>query len=281
MKTVKTRNELDTLRQSFDAHKSIGFVPTMGALHQGHLSLVQHSKRNNDYTIVSIFVNPSQFNNPADLEKYPRMPEEDLQLLEKEGVDIVFLPEASEMYPEPDSRVFGFSPLDQVMEGRFRPGHFNGVGQIVSKLFNFVQPQRAYFGQKDFQQLAIIRKMVSDYKYPVEIISVPTVREPDGLALSSRNLRLSAEHRAVSPLIYKTLTESKKLIHKKNVKETEKFVIQTINQEDLLQVEYFEIVNAHSLEKVSRWTDSPNPVGCIAVYAGEIRLIDNIIYSED
>jgi len=281
MKILKTRKELNEFRSTLKLGAKIGFVPTMGALHEGHLSLVRQAKKENDVVVVSIFVNPTQFNNKEDLEKYPRMPKDDLALLENEKVELVFLPEVDEMYPEPDTRQFDFSPLDTVMEGRFRPGHFNGVGQVVSKLFDFVKPHNAYFGQKDFQQLAIIQKLVKDDKLPINIEGVPIVREKDGLALSSRNLRLTPEHRQAAPLIYKTLTQSLKQKKQFSVKETEEFVIQTINSNPLLEVEYFEIVNSETLQGIQNWEQCPSPVGCIAVFAGKIRLIDNLIYSTD
>lgn len=281
MKIIKTRKELSEFRGALNLGAKIGFVPTMGALHEGHLSLVRQAKKENNVVVVSIFVNPTQFNNKEDLDKYPRMPEDDMALLEKEKVDVAFLPEVEEMYPVPDTRQFDFSPLDTVMEGRFRPGHFNGVGQVVSKLFDFVKPHNAYFGQKDFQQLAIIQKLVKDYNFSVNIVGVPIVREKDGLALSSRNLRLTPEQRQAAPLIYKTLTQSLKQKENYSVEETKEFVIQTINSNPLLEVEYFEIVDSETLQEIQNWGQCSSPVGCIAVFAGKIRLIDNLIYSTD
>ncbi len=269
---------LKAYKQHIEVGKLIGFVPTMGALHQGHINLMLEAKRQCDVVICSIFVNPTQFNNPQDLLKYPRTLERDLEMLSQAGVDVVFTPEVKEMYPEKDERIFHLSPLDLVMEGKFRPGHFNGVAQIVSKLFDIVEPDFAFFGEKDFQQLAIIQKLVIDYKYKVKIVPVPTVREVDGLAMSSRNLRLTEAHRDAAPLIYKTLTQSKKLFQKVSVQETEEFVMNTINKNPFLEVEYFEIVDSTSLQKLSQKSESNYPVACIAVYAGEIRLIDNIRY---
>lgn len=261
------------------AGKSIGFVPTMGALHAGHISLVQASKKQNDITVVSLFVNPTQFNNKEDLERYPRTLDTDLPLLEKEGCDMVFVPDEREMYPEPDLRVFSFGNLDKVMEGKFRPGHFNGVSQIVTKLFDIVTPDCAYFGQKDFQQLAIIRKLASDCRYPVEIIACPIVREADGLAMSSRNSRLSAEERQHAPLVFKTLRKAHKTGISVSPARLKKAVIETINKDPFLQVEYFEIVDDKTLQPIKSWESPGTKTGCIAVHAGKVRLIDNITFN--
>lgn len=258
--------------------KSIGFVPTMGALHKGHISLVERCVADNDITVVSIFVNPTQFNDKNDLKNYPRMPERDIPMLEAAGVDIVFMPTEQEIYPEPDTRVFDFGMLDKVMEGKFRPGHFNGVAQVVSKLFDIVAPHRAYFGQKDYQQLAIIRAMVRMLGYTIEIVGCPIVREPDGLAMSSRNLLLSPEHRKSAPLIHKTLAEARNKTHELSVKEMILWVINQVNADPNLKVEYFELADANTLLPVESW-DHPNGIiGCIAVWAGNIRLIDNMMF---
>ncbi len=258
--------------------KSIGFVPTMGALHKGHISLVERCVADNDITVVSIFVNPTQFNDKNDLKNYPRMPERDIPMLEAAGVDIVFMPTEQEIYPEPDTRVFDFGMLDKVMEGKFRPGHFNGVAQVVSKLFDIVAPHRAYFGQKDYQQLAIIRAMVRMLGYTIEIVGCPIVREPDGLAMSSRNLLLSPEHRKSAPLIHKTLAEARNKTHELSVKEMILWVVNQVNADPNLKVEYFELADANTLLPVESW-DHPNGIiGCIAVWAGNIRLIDNMMF---
>ncbi|MBC7124672.1 MAG: pantoate--beta-alanine ligase [Bacteroidales bacterium] len=258
--------------------KSVGFVPTMGALHKGHVSLVERSVAENDITVVSIFVNPTQFNDKNDLKNYPRMPEKDIAMLEAAGVNVVFMPTESEIYPEPDTRVFDFGMLDKVMEGKFRPGHFNGVAQVVSKLFDIVEPHRAYFGQKDYQQLAIIRAMVRMLGYRIEIVGCPIVREPDGLAMSSRNLLLTPEHRKSAPLIYQTLAEARNKTNELSVKEMIDWVVNRINSDPNLKVEYFELADADSLLPVQGW-DHPNGiVGCIAVWAGNIRLIDNMMF---
>jgi pantoate--beta-alanine ligase len=279
MKTFTTIEAFNEFRLQLDEQQTIGFVPTMGALHEGHIELAKNASNDCSMVVVSIFVNPSQFNNAEDLKKYPRTLDKDLQLLELAGVEVVFTPNEAEMYPEPDERVFDFSPLDTVMEGKFRPGHFNGVGQIVSKLFDIVKPNKAYFGEKDFQQLAIIQKMVKDFHYPIDIVPVAIVREDDGLAMSSRNMRLTEAHRDAAPFIYQTLTQSLELFQKQNVQETEKFVVETINSNPFLEVEYFEIVDAENLQAFSSAEKSDNAVGCIAVFAGEIRLIDNIRYN--
>jgi len=272
-------SELKVMLQGFrNEGKSIGFVPTMGALHKGHISLVERSVAENDITVVSIFVNPTQFNDKNDLKNYPRMPEKDIAMLEAAGVNVVFMPTESEIYPEPDTRVFDFGMLDKVMEGKFRPGHFNGVAQVVSKLFDIVEPHRAYFGQKDYQQLAIIRVMVRMLGYRIEIVGCPIVREPDGLAMSSRNLLLTPEHRKSAPLIYQTLAEVRNKTNDLSVKEMIDWVVNRINSDQNLKVEYFELADADSLLPVQGW-DHPNGiVGCIAVWAGNIRLIDNMMF---
>ncbi len=272
-------SDLKTMLQGFRSEgKSIGFVPTMGALHKGHVSLVERSVAENDITVVSIFVNPTQFNDKNDLMNYPRMPEKDIAMLEAAGVNVVFMPTESEIYPEPDTRVFDFGMLDKVMEGKFRPGHFNGVAQVVSKLFDIVEPHRAYFGQKDYQQLAIIRAMVRMLGYRIEIVGCPIVREPDGLAMSSRNLLLTPEHRKSAPLIYQTLAEARNKTNEFSVKDVIDWVVNRINSDPNLKVEYFELADADSLLPVQGW-DHPNGiVGCIAVWAGNIRLIDNMMF---
>lgn len=280
MKLITTVEEFNKFRQEIKENQNLGFVPTMGALHDGHIELAKQAQKDCDIVAVSIFVNPTQFNNTEDLKKYPRTNKQDLELLEKTGIDAVFMPSEVEMYPEKDERIFDFSPLDTVMEGKFRKGHFNGVGQIVSKLFDIIQPNKAYFGEKDFQQLAIIQKLVKDYKYSIKIVPVQTMREKDGLAMSSRNLRLTEAHRDAAPLIYKTLTQSLEQFGTKSVKEIESFVMETINKNPFLKIEYFEIVDAKSLQQISDSNQTNEPVGCIAVHASEIRLIDNIRYNQ-
>jgi pantoate--beta-alanine ligase len=279
MEIIKSIALLDDVLNAFrNESKSIGLVPTMGALHEGHAALVKRCVAENDITVVSVFVNPTQFNNPDDLRLYPRTLEADCALLEKLDVDIVFTPDVDEMYPEPDTRVFDFGMLDKVMEGRFRPGHFNGVAQIVSKLFYAVKPDKAYFGEKDFQQLAIVREMVKQLQIPVEIIAVPIVREQSGLALSSRNMRLTEQQRETASEIFKTLARSTDLLEKQSVEDTKKFVVNSINNHEALSVEYFEIVDGDTLQSITDWNDSPYIVGCIAVFCEDVRLIDNIRY---
>ena len=258
--------------------KSIGFVPTMGALHAGHIALVKRCAAENDCCVVSIFVNPTQFNDKSDLEHYPRTLEADCLLLEPAGCSIVFAPGENEMYPEPDTRQFHFGELERGMEGAHRPGHFNGVAQIVSKLFDAVQPDRAYFGEKDFQQLAIIRDMVRQLKLKIEIVPYPIVREKDGLAMSSRNARLNPEQRQSCVTISQTLFESQEKKPFMPVSELKLWMITAINQNPLLQTEYVEIVDGNTLQPVQDWAASDYIVGCAAVFCGEVRLIDNVRY---
>ena len=261
--------------------KSVGFVPTMGALHQGHASLVRRSVKENDVTVVSVFVNPTQFNDKNDLKNYPRTLEADCVLLENEGASIVFAPSVEEMYPQEDTRVFSFAPLDTAMEGACRPGHFNGVAQIVSKLFYAVEPDRAYFGEKDFQQLAIIREMVRQLSIGVEIVGCPIVREADGLAMSSRNTLLSCEERNRALTISRTLFASLPFATEHTLQDTKTFVENAINETDGLELEYFQVVDGNTLQELKEWGDSDYVVGCIALFCGKIRLIDNIKYKED
>ena len=279
MKIVKGINELKGyLVDSKRNGKRIGLVPTMGALHKGHLSLVERCVRENDICVVSVFVNPTQFNDKHDLETYPRTLEADCALLESAGCDFVFAPSVEEMYPEPDTRTFDFGTVMQVMEGAKRPGHFNGVAQGVSKLFYIVEPDNAYFGEKDFQQIAVIRAMVKQLQIPVQINACPIVREADGLALSSRNTRLTPALRQKAPLIARTLQESKALAATKSVREVIDYVVNTLNADPDLEVEYYEIVDGDSLVSIQDWKDTSYAVGCVTVYCGEVRLIDNIKY---
>lgn len=279
MKIIDTISELENQLQGY-RHKgeTIGLVPTMGALHQGHASLVERCVADNKISIVSLFVNPTQFNNKEDLKHYPRTPEKDHELLERLGVDYVFSPSVEEMCPEEDKRVFDFGQLDKVMEGEFRPGHFNGVAQIVSKLFDIVKPDNAYFGEKDFQQLAIVKDMVRQLQMPVNIIGMPIVRESSGLAMSSRNQRLSEEQKKNASEVYKVLNESKLMIDKFIPYELINYVSESINKVSGLKVEYFQIVDGDNLQPVTSWSDSDYIVGCIALFCGEVRLIDNIRY---
>mgnify|MGYP001021536175 FL=1 len=284
MKVINKTSDLQAIIEQFkNDGKSIGLVPTMGALHKGHLSLVKNSISNNDITVVSIFVNPTQFNNPNDLASYPRTVEKDLELLQTVGCDVVFAPEADDIYSksETDSRFeFDFEGLDNVMEGKFRPGHFNGVVQIVSKLFDLVRPDRAYFGEKDFQQLAIIRLMTRRYNLPIEIVPCPIVREDSGLALSSRNSLLKDNEKQVASHIYAVLNESRQFVPQTEVEELKQCVIAAIEQKPELKVEYFDIVDGHTLKSIGKWDESDYVVGCITVFCGNVRLIDNICYKK-
>ena len=270
------RHHLDECRV---AGLTVGLVPTMGALHEGHASLVRRSVEENDVTVVSIFLNPTQFNDPKDLERYPRTLEADCRLLESCGGDVIaFAPSVAEVYPAPDTRHFSYPPTDTVMEGTFRPGHFNGVCQIVSKLFAFVMPDRAYFGEKDYQQIAVIRRMVDDLGFPLRIVPCPVVREESGLAMSSRNSLLTPEERDLAANIYRVLKESLSL--DATVQETHDFVVDSLNAIPGLEVQYYNIVDGDSLADVSQWDEAEHVVGCITVYCGAtpIRLIDHIRY---
>lgn len=270
------------LKEAINGHKnegkSVGFVPTMGALHQGHLSLVRQAGEQTDVVVVSIFVNPTQFNDPNDLERYPRTLDNDMKLLETTPCQYVFAPSVQEVYPEPDTRQFNFGHIETVMEGEHRPGHFNGVAQVVSKLFDMVEPDKAFFGEKDFQQLAIIYAMVEQLNLKVEIVPGKTVRESDGLAMSSRNALLTDEHRKSAPRIYQTLSEARKLTLSMSVEEVKGWVEAMINEDPYLQVEYFDIVDSKTLNTVDCWENKQTKVGCIAIFAGEVRLIDNITF---
>jgi pantoate--beta-alanine ligase len=277
MQVIKHINDLKLILSELRKEGlSIGFVPTMGALHEGHLSLVEIAGQQTGFVVVSIFVNPTQFNDKADLLRYPRNLQKDLDLLAPGACQLVFAPEPEEIYPEPDTRQFNFGLLEQVMEGKFRPGHFNGVAQVVSRLFDIVQPDKAFFGQKDFQQLAIINAMVRKLNFPVEIIACPIIREADGLAMSSRNMLLDPEQRQAAVHISATLFEAQNKTGKLNVQDLSNWVIQTINENPYLNTEYFEIVDAATLLPVNNWNDPCIKVGCIAVHCGKIRLIDNM-----
>ena len=282
MKVLRTVGEL---RQAMESHRNagqtIGLVPTMGALHAGHLSLMERSCRDNDITVASIFVNPTQFNNATDLKTYPRTEEKDCALLEKAGVDYAFVPSVEEIYPEPDTRVFDLGEVAEVMEGAMRPGHFNGVAQIVSRLFSYVNPTRAYFGEKDFQQIAVIRRMAQLEGFDFEIIACPIVREAAGLALSSRNVRLTPEQRQIAPAIHRTLARSLDMTRDKSVGEVKQWVKEEIDRQPFMTTEYYEIVNPLTMQPTDSWMTPDGPaVGCVTVYCGDVRLIDNITYSK-
>lgn len=276
---VELQNELFEVRKS---GKKVGIVPTMGALHEGHASLVKRSVAENGATVVSVFLNPTQFNDKSDLERYPRTLDADCALLGACGADYVFAPSVEEMYPVEDKRQFEFPPVTTVMEGAHRPGHFNGVCQVVSRLFYIVRPDRAYFGEKDWQQIAVVKAMVRFLKLDVQIVECTTIREADGLAKSSRNTLLSADERAIAPRIYEALQSSREYAKTHTLAETHEYVVSTINAVDGLEVEYFSIVDGDTLLDVANWDDSAYIVGCITVYCGKtpIRLIDHITYKK-
>lgn len=268
--------------------KTIGLVPTMGALHEGHLSLIRRAAKENDVAVVSMFVNPIQFNNKEDLEKYPRTIDADLKLVEGvEGTVFAFVPSVEEMYPEPVKQEYHFGPLEEVMEGPQRPGHFSGVAVVVRRLFDIAEPKRAYFGEKDYQQLAIIRNLIEQIHYDIEIVACPIVRADDGLALSSRNMRLSPAARAIAPAIYDTLQQAAEMAEYEDVDEVKEWVMSTlasfheVNAEQCpdglkFEPEYFEVVNARTLQPIEDWdeTGDDGAVGCIAVWLDGVRLID-------
>ena len=278
-KIVDLQNALFDERK---AGKSVGLVPTMGALHEGHASLVRRSVKDNDVTVVSVFVNPTQFNDKNDLKNYPRDLDADCRLLDECKADYVFAPEVEDMYPVPDTRQFEYPPVSTVMEGAHRPGHFNGVCQVVSRLFYIVRPDRAYFGEKDWQQIAVVKAMVRHLRLPVQIVECPIVREADGLARSSRNTLLAPDERAIAPAIFKALKESVEYAKSHTLKQTHDKVVSDIDSVEGLRVEYFSIVDGNTLQDIAEWEDSPYVVGCITVYCWRtpIRLIDHIKYKE-
>ncbi|MBO5398966.1 MAG: pantoate--beta-alanine ligase [Alistipes sp.] len=275
---MKTFHKVSDLRQELaqlDA-RGIGFVPTMGALHAGHRSLVEKARKECQTVVVSVFVNPTQFNDKNDLKHYPRTPEADAAVLEAAGADYVLMPSVEEIYPEPDTRQFDFGEVDKVMEGATRPGHFNGVAQVVSRLFDIVSPAKAYFGEKDFQQIAVIKAMVRQLGLKVEIVECPIIRDEDGLALSSRNTLLTPEHRAAAPHIYEVLSQCAAKSAELSPAELTAWVVAEVEKNPLLKVIYFQAVDALSMQQVASWEQSPRVQGCIAVQAGDIRLIDNV-----
>lgn len=278
-KIVDLQNALFDVRKE---GKDVGLVPTMGALHEGHASLVRRSVAENGVTVVSVFVNPTQFNDKNDLKNYPRDLDADCRLLDSCGADYVFAPSVEEMYPQPDKRQFEFPPVSTVMEGAHRPGHFNGVCQVVSRLFYIVRPDRAYFGEKDWQQIAVVKAMVKRLGLGVNIVECPIVREDNGLARSSRNALLTAEEKAIAPNIFKALKASVDYAKSHTVKDTHDWVVAQIEATDGLRVEYFSIVDGDTLQDIASWDDTPYAVGCITVYCGKtpIRLIDHIKYKE-
>lgn len=280
MKICRTKRDLKLELESYRKNNyAIGFIPTMGALHKGHLSLIACSEKECDRQVVSIFVNPAQFNDKTDFDKYPRDIKSDLNLLSKTSCSTVFIPSVEEMYTNPNTVEFDFGNLDKVMEGKFRPGHFNGVVQIVTLLFELVMPDKAFFGLKDFQQIAIIKKITHDLSFPIEIVACPIIREKDGLAMSSRNKLLSPVARKQAASIFKILKKSVAFSNTMSVPGIKSWVKEQINHHSALQVEYFEIVDAETLKAVERWDENIKLIGCIAVFADKVRLIDNIMYS--
>lgn len=275
---MKAFAKVKELREALGAVRNgkVGFVPTMGALHEGHISLVERARKECDTVVVSVFVNPTQFNDKTDLKNYPRTPEADAAMLEAAGVDYVLFPTVEEIYPEPDTRVFEFGSVDKVMEGATRPGHFNGVAQVVSRLFAIVEPDKAYFGEKDFQQIAVIRAMVAQLGLTVEIVDCPIIRDTDGLARSSRNTLLDKAHRAAAPHIYEVLSAAAGKTGEMTPDELTAWVVREVNAEPLLETIYFQAVDALTMQQVHSWDECPRIQGCIAVQAGAIRLIDNI-----
>ncbi len=278
MKIAKSKKELIAFIENDRINsKKIGFVPTMGALHKGHLTLVEKSIFDNDITVCSIFVNPTQFNNPEDLTKYPRQLQDDIALLESVNCDYLFVPEVNEMYAKNENPInFNFGKLEMVMEGPNRPGHFQGVATIVKKLFEIINPDKAYFGEKDYQQLIIIKSLTKQYNLSPEIIGCEIVREADGLAMSSRNQRLNETQRFEAPFIYQTLKKAKTKVKKITVKDLKLWVKEVINNNPIMELEYFEIANAVDLQPINNWNDSISVMGFIVVNVGGVRLIDNI-----
>lgn len=277
MIVYRTKNDLTRHLLSWqNEEKTIGLVPTMGALHQGHVSLVEKANGENDIVVVTIFVNPTQFNDPSDLDHYPRTLDRDLELLRNLEADLVFVPSVKEMYPEEDSQIYDLGTLDKVMEGKHREGHFNGVAQIVSKLFLLIRPRRAYFGQKDFQQLVIIRRLVEIMEMDLTIVQCPIIREKDGLAMSSRNTRLSKEERKLAPFIYETLNHAREKMDTLTPTQLKDWVTLQFKKQPEMELEYFEIVEDKSLTPVNEWDETVNKVGCIAVQLNGVRLIDNL-----
>ena len=275
MKVVNTVAELNAALAPLK-REGVGFVPTMGALHRGHRSLVERARRENDTVVVSVFVNPTQFNDKNDLKNYPRTPEADCAILEAAGADIVFMPTVEDIYPEPDTRQFDFGLVDKVMEGATRPGHFNGVAQVVSRLFQIVEPAKAYFGEKDFQQIAVVKAMVKQLNMGVEIVECPIIRDADGLALSSRNTLLTPAHRTAAPHIYEVISQCANKAKELSPAELTAWVTEQVEANELLKVIYFQAVDALTMQQVAAWDESERVQGCIAVQAGEIRLIDNV-----
>ena len=275
LRKIKEIEEIITLQKQ--TGHSIGFVPTMGALHQGHISLINYSKQQTDLTVCSIFVNPTQFNNASDLTHYPRTPEADIKLLEEAGCDILYMPEVKDVYPENDSRQFDFGYLDTILEGAKRPGHFNGVGQVVSILLEGIKPHKAFFGSKDYQQVMVVKSLVKQLNLDVEIIACPILREPDGLAMSSRNTRLTSDERKTAAFVPKIMIEAKELVIQKGITYAKLFIDEQMRLHPTMKLEYYEVCDAETLELLSDLNPSKKAISLIAVFVGNIRLIDNWI----
>jgi len=281
MEIVKHIQDINNLLKTYRTKRlTIGFVPTMGALHEGHVSMIRKARNENDIVVCSIFVNPIQFNNKEDLEKYPRNLERDIEILSKNSCDILFYPDVEEMYPEEVQTKYDFGYLDKILEGEYRPGHFNGVAVVVKKLFDIIEPDKAYFGEKDFQQLVIIKKLVNDFTIPVKIIPCPIIRENDGLAMSSRNMRLTPDERKIAPAIYQLLMRSKGKAKTLSVEHLKKWIADEIKKFPFI-LEYFEIADSVTLKPIIKWEESENPIALIAVYLGKIRLIDNMFLKDE
>jgi pantoate--beta-alanine ligase len=260
----------------------VGFVPTMGALHRGHISLINRSKADNEVTVASIFVNPTQFNDPKDLAKYPRTPERDMEMLIESGCDILFMPSPEEVYPNGTApfQKFNFGKLDRVLEGTFRPGHFDGMAQVVHRLLEIVKPNKLYMGQKDFQQVSIVASMLQQTKLKTELVMCAIMREEDGLAMSSRNVRLAPEDRAAAPLIHKTLKEAAEMVGEFSPSEIQRMTVQKLRAEPRFRLEYFEIVDGRTLLPIQLFEDTDFAVALTALWVGEVRLIDNMILKQ-
>jgi pantoate--beta-alanine ligase len=271
----KIRDVREFLGQQRRNGAVIGFVPTMGALHQGHISLIEISKAHTDITVCSIFVNPTQFNNQSDLTKYPRTPEKDIAMLEAAGCDVLYMPDVKDVYPENDTRQFNFGYLDTILEGEHRPGHFNGVGQVVSILLQGVEPDKAYFGSKDYQQVMVVKDLVKQLHLPTEIVACPILREADGLAMSSRNARLTEEERKVSALIPLMMQEARSIVKQEGIEKAKAYIADAVAKQPLMKLDYYDVCDAETLKPLGQYSASQKAISLIAVFVGNIRLIDN------
>lgn len=271
----KIRDVREYLSQKRKDRATVGFVPTMGALHEGHTSLIGISRKETDITVCSIFVNPTQFNNQADLTKYPRTPEKDIAMLEAAGCDVLYMPDVADVYPEKDTRSFNFGYIDTILEGAHRPGHFNGVGQVVSILLEGIGPDKAFFGSKDYQQVMVVKELVRQLNLPTEIVACPILREPDGLAMSSRNVRLNAEERKVAALIPLMMQEARKLIVHEGIAAAKDYIAKEVAKQNLMKLDYYEVCKADTMELLEQYQPAEVTISLIAVFVGSVRLIDN------